>query len=240
MRKLIGRDFTGRSAKRFLVLGLIAFSTVCAAATSPIGRPLKFYESNVGKNIFFRTPAEACTPGPYNACIFLNEWGYGTYSNIELGTVNVSGSYGRSTVCLNEIGNAVYVMKGASSEPDLSTFNVEHRYELQSAVLDNPSLINPKTGVAFNGKISIYSNRGFSDQDYIKAGQRMVRNHSVSSFECGTPLMNYTMLTTTYGLSSLTAQYLLSQPMTIRLYVSGYLMATEGGFYTMQLRVIGD
>jgi hypothetical protein len=234
------REFIGRNAKRSSLLTLVAFSTVCTAATSPIGRPLKFYETNAAKSISFKLSPEGCPPASVGPCVLLDQWGNGKFNDVDLGVVNVSGSSGRSTICLDEIGKAVYVMKGASLEGDIASFSVRHRYELRSAVLDNLSLIDPLTGVALNGKINIYSNRGFLDQDYIKIGQRMGRNHTVSSFECGTPLMSYSTLTTAYGLSSLTAQYLMSQPMTIRLYVTGELMQVEGGFYTIQMRTMGD
>jgi len=99
--------------------------------------------------------------------------------------------YGRSSVCANEIGRAVYAFQVINPEPALTSFYVTHRYEIQSAVLDNLSLINPRTGLPFNGKISLYSYGGYSDQDYFKVGQRVQRTHDVSKFDCGSPLLSH-------------------------------------------------
>ena len=54
------------------------------------------------------------------------------------------------------------------------------------------------------------------------------------------PLLNYQMLTTTYGLSSLQAQRLLAGSITVRQFVSSSAMMLDGGTYSVQLRMIGD
>jgi hypothetical protein len=67
-----------------------------------------------------------------------------------------------------------------------------------------------------------------------------VRSQKVGSLDCGNPLLTYQMLTTTYGLSSFQAQRLLAQSLTVRLYTTGEIVMSDGGSYSMQLRMLGD
>jgi hypothetical protein len=224
--------------RRWSLVALMAISTASVAATSPVSRTLKFYEAGTVKSLVFSSVT--CTPTAYVICIALDPNGFGTYSNVELGSVTVSGSSGRSTICIQEAGRTAYAFKGNNPEGDIVSLSVAHRYEIQSAVLDNNSLINPRTGLPFGGKLNISTNGGYVDQDYMKTGQRLARSQTVGSFDCATPLLNYSVLVSGFGLSSLTAQYLMSQPMTIRLFVSGAAGSVDGGFYSMQLRTMGD
>ena len=228
-------------AKASWLLLLTAASTVAAAATSPIGRPLKFYESSPGKILRFHTPTSACTPLSYLTCFPLDQSGTGNFTEVELTSVAVSGSTGRSSVCVNTNATAIYAFyRRATAGTDISTFRLEHRYEIQSTVLDNPALINPRTGLPFNGKLALFPASVLTDQSYLGPLQRTVRTQKISDLDCVTPMLNYLLLVNTFGLSSTDAQRLLSGPMTVRLFVSGGLIATDGGSYTMQLRIMGD
>jgi hypothetical protein len=228
-------------ASSLVLLSMIAVSSVCVAATSPVGRPIKFYETSVIRLVLFQLAGTTCTPNSYTTCIALNEYGTGNFTDLEVASVAVSGSFGRSTLCANPNGQTIYDFAGrVASGEEPSSFQYDYRYELQSAVLNDLSLINPKTGMAFNGKISFPVISTFRDQDFVSYMQRILRVQKFGSYDCGTPVVNYSTLVNTYGLSSFDAQRVLGGAVTIRLFITGGFVATDGGTFSMQLRMIGD
>ena len=231
-------------SSRLALVSFIAMSTISSisvAATSPVGRPTKFYETSAIRLVFFQLGGTTCTPNSYTTCVPLNEYGTGNFTDLEVASVAVSGSYGRSTLCANPNGQVIYNFSGrvvSGEEP--ASFQYDYRYELHSAVLGDLSLINPRTGVAFNGKISLPVISTFRDQDFVSYMQRILRVQKFATYDCGTPLVNYSTLVNTYGLSSFDAQRVLGGAVTIKLFITGGLVATDGGNFSMQLRMMGD
>jgi hypothetical protein len=222
-----------------LVMSMIVQSS--DAATSPVGRTMKFYESSATRIARFWVPEQTCTPTAQISCVSLNQYGYGSFADIEMASVTVSGSLGRSTLCANPNGQAIYVFKRTDPNGwDLSSLSFDYRYELQSSVLNDPSLINRRTGLPFNGKLTFPEISAFLDQDFMGPSQRIVRNQRIASLECGYPLVTYGNLMSLFGLSSFDAQRVLSGSVTIKLFIAGSLMQTEGANISMTLRMIGD
>jgi hypothetical protein len=225
---------------RWTLLILAASTAVCSAATSPIGRPLKFYEASQTRILRVAAPGETCSSTSQITCVTSDAIGNATFSNVETGAVTVSASSGRSMLCVNTNGLVLYTFRGRTGASDLASFRIEARYEIRSALLDDASLINPVTGMPFAGRITFQPQLYFVDQDYVGPLQRMARTQKVGSMDCGGPLLTYQMLTTTYGLSSLQAQRLLAQSITIRQIVNGSAMMVDGATYSLQLRMLGD
>jgi hypothetical protein len=227
--------------RKHLLLFFISMTSICGAATSPAGRYVKFYEAGV-RGIRFVMPGTNCVPSAQQTCITLDALGNGSFSDLEVTNFTVRASPGRSTLCAHHTESLSYAfMRRATSGEGLSSFRFTYRYEIQSAVLNNPSLILPQTGLPFNGKISLpYAVAGsFIDQGYLGPQQRVQRGRKTGLLDCGT-LLNHAMLTILYGLDSATAQEVMSQPITIRMYVSGALEATDGANYTLFLHTMGD
>ena len=227
--------------RRWLLLLLLTVATVCSAATSPVGRPLKFYETSALRVVRFGMPGESCVPIQVVVCMPLSSGGSGSFPSVEIAAVVVSPSAGRSMLCANPTAQAIYAFANRSTGgDDISTFKVDYRYELQSTVLTDPSLINPRTGMPFDGKIALSPASMFTDQSYLGPQQRIVRSQRIGSLECAIPLITHSMLVSNYGLSSTDAQRVMGQSMTVRLFISADLIVTDGGSYTVQLRMMGD
>jgi hypothetical protein len=228
------------SIKSWACVALVATTSVCGAATTHIGKPLKFYEASSARLVSFALPSVQCTPSALMQCVSLNSFGTGSFTDIEVANVTISPSSDRSMICLDVIGSVGHTFKGYSSTGDIASVVFQHRYEIESAVLANPRLTNKRTGLPFGGKIVMPKTSSFADQDRPGSQVRQVRSNKLSSFDCGNPLLNYSMLVNTYGLPPADAERLMAESMTINMYLSGHFMSTEGGYYSMQLRIIGD
>ena len=226
---------------RLAVLSVIAVSTA-NAATSPVGRSIKFYETSTYRvaNFVPSSWPQTCTPSAQQTCITLDQYGTGRFNDIEIASVAVSGSFGRSTLCTNQNVYLSYVLTRPGLGEDFATFTYTYRYELYSAVLNDLSLINPRTGLPYNGKISFPVQNGLVDQDVVGNSHRLVRIQPFGSFDCGLPLVNYSMLVSQYGLSSFDAQRVMGGGVTIKQFISGQFISTEGGTIGTNLRMIGD
>jgi hypothetical protein len=219
----------------------LAVTAVSHAATSPAGRPVKFYETSAIRVASFFMPEVACAPTQLSICLPLSASGTGSFPNVEIATVAVSASFGRSTLCANPNAQAIYAFRNRSTTvDDISTYSINYRYEIQSAVLADPLLINPRTGMPFDGKISFSPLSVFTDQDFLGPQQRVTRTQKISSLDCAITLLSHSMLVNSYGLSATDAQRVMSQALTVRLFISANLIATDGGSYGMQLRIMGD
>jgi hypothetical protein len=111
---------------------------------------------------------------------------------------------------------------------------------IESAVLNNPAMINPVTGAPFNGRI--VKGAGYEiEQALLQQGlpltQVAFRQRTVT---CAGALVSKQQLVDTYGLTHAQADQFFASPITLRFGVSGAVRNVNHALLMIGARVVGD
>jgi hypothetical protein len=111
---------------------------------------------------------------------------------------------------------------------------------LESAVLNDPALINPLTKKPFGGKI-VFPSLAYLGEEFVLDGPggSVTREGSVSR-ECMAGLITRKSLQSTYGLSAWNAAKVFSTPMTIKMGRTGNLTYVAAAEFVSGFRLFGD
>jgi hypothetical protein len=109
---------------------------------------------------------------------------------------------------------------------------------IESSVLDNPALINPDTGLPFNGKLDImlvtnHESRRITPGDFDTRNTTLTRS-------CQGALISKRALVGTYGLTPTQANSFFNNRITVRLSMNGTARMVQSMIHGFGLRLYGD
>ena len=111
---------------------------------------------------------------------------------------------------------------------------------IENAVLDDPKLIDPYTGLPYGGKLEASMGANALHEEPLHPGQRITRRQR-DSIACIGGFRSHRALVDTYGLSDEQARAFFRTPTTLRLNVSGDVRHVDAGSsMILGLRILGD
>jgi hypothetical protein len=110
------------------------------------------------------------------------------------------------------------------------------KISIESSALNDPSLINPRTGQPFNGKVE-GTYQWLFDQRSIEPGAGFGVTNRMP-FEAN--ILTRKGLTSSLGLSATRAALVFARPMTVRISLTGNLVGTGRANFHMNARLMGD
>jgi len=110
---------------------------------------------------------------------------------------------------------------------------------IENPVLDDPSLIDPTTGVPFGGKLLTSMTSSETFQESLEAGV-ILTERTRDSTVCMAGMISHKSLIENYGLTPAQADDFFSNPMTVRLNVSGSTRYLSSASMSYGLRIVGD
>ena len=200
-------------------LSVPMLSSPVVAANDPdsIGRTVKYLDYAAGKSVLMATAvasATPCDPNIYN-CFILNETGTGTFDVPNLTSVEIGANSSRALICSSIQYNASYFFRNFATDSTVrrSSMLVQPSVKIESAALTDLNLVNPLTGVPFNGAI-VRPMSSFLDEANLAAGQ--IEQHAQNwSSDCTRGILSRAMLMKEYGLSSTVAQRVMTRSIKI-------------------------
>lgn len=118
-------------------------------------------------------------------------------------------------------------------------FEYEESVTLESDLLNDPSLIDPTTGLPFNGKIRTYIGTDLLESKTMQAGFSEY-HHEWGSRTCQGGLISKTYLLTQYNLPQSIVDKFFKQPITLRLNIEGSAGLVTDGQIVTGIRFYGD
>lgn len=187
--------------------------------------------------------SSSCPPDdgdPTTNCVVLNSYPSTTAFTLnDIAHVTLPGKSANSLLCywFSPILNVQYSNPGAASDVGMLAYSPT--LTVESEVLDDPALIDPTTGVPFDGKLITGMTSSEHFEVPLAAGQQLFER-SRDSAVCIAGLLSRRALTDTYGLTDAQAKQVFKKPVTLRLNVGGSVRLVDEASLMFGLRVVGD
>ena len=180
-------------------------------------------------------------PGPDDRCVVLNAApGITPFDLPNIGRLTIPGRSAHSLLCHWLTPIAFYTFQNSTGvhQPNAS-FRLAPYVVVQSSVLSDPSLIDPTTGVPFNGQLLTGFAATYQDAQSIEPGQTATRRFSETRVCIGGFLSKQSLMQT-YGLTDAQATAVFRHDITLQFGVQGSAAMVGGGYVIYGLRVVGD
>lgn len=187
--------------------------------------------------------AEDCTPAPGDPvdprCITVNPAPAATVINApDLATITLPGRSAETLLCHWQTPIVQVSFANFTVNPGNYQFRVTPTYRFESEVLDDPTLIDPATGLPFGGQI----NTGLSainQSGSIEPGEH--RFESITGTRmCIGGIITKANLMNQYGLSEAQARKFFKKPITITIGLTGNARMVDGANINFGTRFTGD
>ena len=187
--------------------------------------------------------SSSCPPDdgdPTTNCVALNAASGPTSFDLDgIAHVTLPGKSANSLLCywFSPVLSVQYANPGAASDVGMLAYSPT--LTVESEVLDDPALIDPSTGVPFDGKLLTAMTASEHFEVPLAPGQQQFERTRDSAV-CIAGLLSKRALVDTYGLSDAQATQVFKKPITIRLNVSGTVQYMDSGSLIFGLRIVGD
>jgi len=215
------------------------------ADTDSFGRNVQFDGLLQAGNVTFFAD---CTPlpgdpapGPDDRCVVLNPAPTSTSFDLpDIGRLTVPGRSAHSLLCHWLTPIAFYNFQNPTGvfQPNAS-FRLLPYVIVESDVLNDPALIDPTTGLPFNGKLESSFAATYQDSQSLDPGHSATRRFSETRV-CIGGFLSKANLMSTYGLTDAQATQVFRHDITLRFGLRGNVTLVNSGFVIYGLRVVGD
>jgi hypothetical protein len=235
----LGRNI-GSSLAAFLVCVLLSSAAFAANDPGSFGRDVRFLDvsSQTYSNYLYLRDTTACDTTAVK-CVQLSGSEPFPYRDNNIARIDLPGGAANSLLCPTISPSVNIVFRNAQTTNQHSTASLRVDVTIQSAVLNNPSLINRVTGQAFGGKIEVTNLVRVFEGDTMVPGGTAQRAITFSR-QCVSGLLTIASLQSQYGLSAYQARLVFANPMTITLSAWGTLQNVEELSFTVPFRMYGD
>lgn len=183
-----------------------------------------------------------CSVGAYpgEICVNLSPQPAATSFDFEdMNDITLPGNSTHSFLCFHTTTYRGWQYSNSLGTPATAQFQYAESVTLESDLLNDPSLIDPTTGLPFNGKIRAYIGTDLLDSKTVQAGFSE-SHHEWGSRTCQDGVISTSSLATDYNLPQSIVSKFFKHPITLRLNLEGNAaLVTEGQIVT-GIRFYGD
>ena len=223
-----------------------------AAVGSEVGDPHSFgrYAKYIGLMnsgaIYLTEFAEECVPdpefpfGPDDKCVVLNpQPAVTTFDFEDVGRMVIPGKASTTLFCHTQTPIASSFLYNGTASPIPSARIVYNpRYTFENVVLADPSLINPLTGLPFNGKITT-TLAGIRHQLTLQPNESFLGRDDETRF-CIAGMVSKRQLMETYGLTEAKANEFFKKDTLVTMGISGQAQGVISSSLINNVRWLGD
>jgi hypothetical protein len=237
-----------RSSAFALIVGMAAALPAHSATEAEVGDPDSFRRNvtylglaqTAGVRLHTTcAPDPEFPPSPGDRCRILEpQPTMTTFNESSLDSVVLPANASRSLLChtLSPIASLSYL--NATSDTVAAQVSTSAVITIQNEILNDPSLLDPRTGRPFGGRLTRNLATLFDEQQLV-AGQRHLATLRTPR-ECEAGLISKRMLVNTFGLSEAQATAFFTKRMTLTFGMSGNASGIKEGQFTYTMRLYGD
>jgi hypothetical protein len=185
------------------------------------------------------TPDPMAPPLPNDRCITLNAQPAATSWNEDgLATLSLPADSTKSLICFALTPNVNYQFNNLTGAPQpVARFTGRAVITIENEVLEDPTLIDPNTGLPYGGKMTLPLST-YSENRSIAAGERAQKSMFLTR-HCIAGLVSKRSLVGS-GLSEEQARQFFKKPMTFTFGSSGTVQMVDFANYFYGIRLYGD
>ena len=162
-----------------------------------------------------------------------------TVDEMDLGTIELPGKATKSLLCFTFTPFANWQWTNDTGARQIAEMGLSPRVRIESEVLDDPSLIDPNTGLPFNGVLLDSTVSTFYQSRTIDPGE-VDYQFNATTRSCTAGLVNVRFLRDSYGLSPKQIDQFFRHPITVTFGVWGRVSMVDSGSYSVGVRLYGD
>ncbi len=188
-----------------------------------------------------RLQADCSTVPPGSGpCIELNPApGFTGVDESDLAFIELPGNATNSILCFTFTPFAQWSFSNTTPAPATAAMFLRPQVRIESETLDDPSLINPVTGLPFGGVLLDFTISNNLQQKTLQPGE--TESHFTAlTRSCTGGLVNPRTLRGTYGLSDAQIKEFFKQPITLSFGVRGNVALVDFATYSVGIRIYGD
>ncbi|WP_133499251.1 hypothetical protein [Cognatilysobacter terrigena] len=183
----------------------------------------------------------ACDPASTDPCQVINPTPGSTtnFSFTDMAHISLPGKATKSLMCywLSPVINVTYSNTTAANA--VSTLRYNPTLTVENPVLADPSLIDPTTGLPFNGHLTTSMTSSEIFQVPLPSGTTITERYRDSAV-CIAGFINRRTLTDTFGLTDAQVNEFFKKPTTVRMNISGAVRGVQSASIILGFRIIGD
>lgn len=187
--------------------------------------------------------SDACpVPGgnPEATCVVLNPAPASTaFAFEDVARIELPGKAADSLLChwLSPFLNIEW--NNPTAVPATARLTYQPTLTVESEVLDDPSLIDPGTGLPFGGRLTTAMTASEHFEVPLEAGQSL-DERTRDSAVCIAGFLSRRALVNNYGLTEAQAKQFFKKPITVRMNISGEVQYVGNASLIFGLRIVGD
>lgn len=187
------------------------------------------------------TPAPGEPPlGPDDRCITLNPAPAATtFDERDIGRIHLPAKSTKSLICFAVTSFPLWEFYNPTATVANGTFRFNYGFTIENEVLDDPSAIDPNTGLPYGGVIELPFGSPVIDSPSIEPGGSHLQR-VITSRHCIGGLLSKQALSTTYGLPDSLVERFFKKPTTIRLNMGGSMSFVDAADLLFGVRFYGD
>lgn len=156
----------------------------------------------------------------------------------DLATIVLPGKVTNSLICFTFTPFATWDWSNGTASTQTATMFLRPAVRVESPALNDPSLINPVTGLPFNGVLVDQTISTFLQSRSLDPGESDFQ-YRATTRSCTGGLVSQRMLTG-LGLSDVVIKKIFKRPITISFGVKGSVSMVTDGSYSVGIRLYGD
>lgn len=183
-----------------------------------------------------------CTGHPPEGgpCIVLNPAPASTLvDEIDLAVIELPRRSTHSLLCFTFTPFASWNWANTTGSPQAAEMMLRPRVRIESEVLEDPSLIDPGTGLPFNGVLLDSTITTFLQSRTLNPGETDSQYRSMTR-SCTAGLVNISYLRDSYGLSDAVIRQFFRKPITVSFGAGGHVSMVDYAHYSVGIRLYGD
>ena len=188
-----------------------------------------------------------CTPqpgdpplGPDDRCITLGASGTTTtFDERDIGRIALPKNATKSLICFGVTSFPLWDYFNPDPSPVTGRFRFLNGFTIENELLDDPALIDPTTGLPFNGAIELPLGSPVLEFVTLQPGESDLKR-TITSRTCIGGLVSKRSLAESYGLPSSIVDKFFKRPITIRLNLSGSMTYVDSANVFYGVRLYGD
>lgn len=185
------------------------------------------------------TPDPAFPPGPDDKCVVPDASGFASINFPDMGRTLIPAKSAKSLFCHWQTPFGIMVYRNATGvNQGQARVTFSATYKIENEVLNDPTLIDPNTGLPFGGSISLTLS-GLRDGRSLQPGESQVFRDTYTRV-CLGGLVSKRALVESYGLSDALANKFFKKDTKITLGMIGNTRYVSDGSMIFGTRFVGD
>ncbi len=191
-------------------------------------------------DVYLQEDCTGVTLGPNDRCVTVNpQPAFTSFSFNNLGSITLPAKSTQDLLCFATTAFRGWNFFNETASPANAQFRYNVSVTVTNSLLNDPSLIDPTTGMPFNGQLTVYIGESLVQNKTLQPGANEFQQ-GFASRTCQAGALSKDSLSQTYGLPDNIVSKFFKQPITLSINLSGNAALVQDASILAGIRFYGD